>query len=96
MVLSVNGTIPGPPIIANWGDNVVIHVTNKLTNNGTSIHWHGMRQNFTNEYDGTSAITECPGVPNQRVTYRWRAVQYGTAWYHSHYNLQAFEGVFGT
>lgn len=34
-VLTVNGSIPGPTIEANWGDTVVIHVTNSLTANGT-------------------------------------------------------------
>jgi len=29
-----NGSIPGPTIEANWGDDIVIHVTNKLKNNG--------------------------------------------------------------
>jgi FtsP/CotA-like multicopper oxidase with cupredoxin domain len=33
-VLTFNGTIPGPAIIANWGDTLVIHVTNSLANNG--------------------------------------------------------------
>ncbi|KAB8302434.1 hypothetical protein EYC80_005846 [Monilinia laxa] len=42
--INFNGTIPGPQITADWDDNVIVHVTNKLTNNETSIHWHGMRQ----------------------------------------------------
>ena len=29
------------------------------------------------------------------MTYTWRATQYGSSWYHSHYALQAWEGVFG-
>lgn len=43
-VMAVNGTIPGPTLFANWGDNVVVHVTNHLEQalNGSSIHWHGM------------------------------------------------------
>jgi len=42
--LTFNGTVPGPAIIADWGDTLVIHVTNNLKENGTSIHWHGLRQ----------------------------------------------------
>jgi hypothetical protein len=40
--MTVNGTIPGPTIIANWGDNIIVHVTNNLaaSHNGTSIHWY--------------------------------------------------------
>ncbi|KAK7946816.1 uncharacterized protein PG986_011137 [Apiospora aurea] len=33
-VMAFNGSIPGPTIEADWGDNVIIHVTNKLMNNG--------------------------------------------------------------
>lgn len=29
------------------------------------------------------------------MTYEWRATQYGTSWYHSHYSLQAWNGVIG-
>jgi hypothetical protein len=32
------------------GDKLVIHVTNNLQHNGTTIHWHGMRQLGTVEY----------------------------------------------
>lgn len=37
IVLTVNGSVPGPTIIADWGDNVIVHVHNALENNGTSI-----------------------------------------------------------
>ena len=96
-VMAVNGTIPGPTIFADWGDTVVIHVTNSLHNakNGTSIHWHGIRQNYTNGNDGVVSITQCPTAPGSTITYKWRATQYGSSWYHSHIGLQAWEGVFG-
>ncbi|KAI0133724.1 multicopper oxidase [Xylariales sp. AK1849] len=96
MVLTVNGQFPGPTIEANWGDWVVVHVTNSLTENGTSIHWHGIRQSFTSEQDGVASITQCPVAPGDSMTYRWRATQYGHSWYHSHYALQAWNGVIGT
>lgn len=37
-VLSFNGSVPGPAIIANWGDEIVVRVTNNLEYNGTAIH----------------------------------------------------------
>jgi FtsP/CotA-like multicopper oxidase with cupredoxin domain len=92
----VNGTFPGPTIIANWGDTVTIHVTNNLgVVNGSSIHWHGIRQNYTNQNDGVASITQCPNAPGTTETYTWRATQYGSSWYHSHWALQAWNGVLG-
>ncbi|CZR70195.1 related to laccase precursor [Phialocephala subalpina] len=110
-VLLVNGTFPGPTIIANWGDTVgsipfinpwngyllskVVHLYNGLTNNGTGIHFHGIRQNFTTQNDGVPSVTQCPLAPGESITYTWRATQYGHTWYHSHFALQAWEGVLG-
>lgn len=94
-VLTVNGSIPGPTIEADWGDEVIVHVTNSLTANGSSIHFHGIRQNYTNPSDGVVSITQCPTAPGDSVTYKWRATQYGSSWYHSHFAYQAYEGVFG-
>ncbi|OCK84645.1 multicopper oxidase [Lepidopterella palustris CBS 459.81] len=93
--LLVNGQMPGPTIEVNWGDTVVVTVNNKMTNNGTSIHFHGVRQNFTNEYDGVPSITQCPIAPGESMTYTWVATNYGSSWYHSHFAIQAWEGVLG-
>lgn len=41
------------------------------------------------------SITQCPTAPGESMTYTWRATQYGSSWYHSHFALQAWEGVFG-
>ncbi|OAA53169.1 Multicopper oxidase, type 3 [Cordyceps fumosorosea ARSEF 2679] len=92
-----NGMVPGPTIEADWGDTVVVHVSNNLTlaQNGTSIHFHGIRQNYTNEMDGVTAITQCPVHAGGSMTYKWRATQYGTSWYHSHIGLQAWDGASG-
>lgn len=91
----VNGQMPGPTIEANWGDTVVVKVNNKLTANGTSIHFHGIRQLNTSEYDGVPSITQCPIAPGDSFTYKFVATNYGTSWYHSHYAIQAWMGVFG-
>ncbi|CAJ2508541.1 Uu.00g135670.m01.CDS01 [Anthostomella pinea] len=95
VVLIVNGSVPAPTIFANWGDHLVIHVHNALADNGTSLHWHGLRQNSTNQHDGVASITQCPVAPGDSITYRFRAEQYGHSWYHSHFALQAWNGVFG-
>lgn len=94
--MTINGSIPGPTLFADWGDEVVVHVTNSLTNNnGSSIHFHGIRQNYTNQNDGVVSVTQCPQAPGTTLTYRWRATEYGSSWYHSHFALQAWEGIFG-
>jgi FtsP/CotA-like multicopper oxidase with cupredoxin domain len=93
--LTINGTFPGPTIEADWGDTIVVHVINSAVLNGTSIHWHGIRQNYTNADDGVASITQCPSPPGSTVTYRWKATQYGSSWYHSHFSLQAWNGVVG-
>ncbi|THH20196.1 hypothetical protein EW146_g1116 [Bondarzewia mesenterica] len=69
-MLVVNGMYPGPTIEANQGDRLVINVRNNLQN-ATSIHWHGLFQNGTNYYDGTSGITQCGIPPGQSLTYKY-------------------------
>ena len=57
----INGSYPGPTIRGNWGDHFEITVHNQLLNdNGTSIHWHGLRQLHTNYADGVAGVTQCP------------------------------------
>ncbi|KAI0416031.1 L559a mutant of Melanocarpus Albomyces laccase [Xylaria grammica] len=91
----INGMYPGPTITADWGDTVSVTVTNNLTFNGTSIHWHGLRQLGTNLQDGTNGITDCPIPPGGSKTYTFRLTQYGTTWYHSHFSSQYANGIFG-
>ncbi|KAK4443526.1 Cupredoxin [Podospora aff. communis PSN243] len=94
-MMTVNGQYPGPTITANWGDNVHVRVCNHLPSNGTSIHFHGIRQLHTNYADGATSQTECPIAPGDCHTYRWKATQHGTGWYHSHYSIQYADGVLG-
>ena len=54
----INGTYPGPLIEADWGDLLNITVISRLSNhNGTSIHWHGIRQLNTVWQDGIAGVT---------------------------------------
>lgn len=82
-------------ILTRLGDNVVVHVTNNMKDNGTSVHWHGMRQLNTNQYDGVPGVTQCPIAPGQSFTYKFQAIQYGSSWYHSHFSLQYTDGLYG-
>jgi len=45
--------------------------------------------------DGAGGVTECPIPPGKSKTHTFRAVQYGTAWYHSHFSGQYGNGVLG-
>lgn len=33
-----------------------------MQDNGTAIHWHGLRQLNNNEFDGVPGVTQCPIV----------------------------------
>lgn len=94
-VLAVNGQIPGPTIEANWGDTISVQVFNDMQTNGTSLHWHGLRQLHSNDQDGTNGVTECALAPGDSKTYTFQATEYGTSWYHSHFSAQYGDGVQG-
>ncbi|RMZ78737.1 hypothetical protein DV737_g3767, partial [Chaetothyriales sp. CBS 132003] len=66
-----------------------------MRSNATSVHWHGVWQRGSVEYDGVPGVTQCPIPPGKTFTYKFRAYQYGTTWYHSHVNLQITNGLFG-
>ncbi|KAK6393792.1 hypothetical protein LTR65_002169 [Meristemomyces frigidus] len=84
----INGSYPGPEL-------EVVHVTNKIPNLGTTIHWHGIRQFGTNDMDGVNGVTQCPIAANQEYTYNMSVQQYGHTWYHSHYQTQYSDGLAG-
>ncbi|KAL5116583.1 laccase, multicopper oxidase, benzenediol:oxygen oxidorectuctase [Pleosporales sp. CAS-2024a] len=91
----INGQYPGPLIRAKWGDTIVVNVKNNLQHNGTGIHWHGLRQLNSCQHDGVPGVTECPIAPGKTRQYRFRATQFGTSWYHSHWSAQYGDGVLG-
>ncbi|KAK3985882.1 putative laccase precursor [Cladorrhinum sp. PSN332] len=91
----INGQFPGPTITADWGDYIVVNVYNDMQDNGTSIHWHGIRQVGEANQDGANGVTECPIPPGFSKTYDFHVTQYGTSWYHSHYSNQYGNGVVG-
>ncbi|KAI4200170.1 MAG: hypothetical protein LQ350_004131 [Teloschistes chrysophthalmus] len=91
-VLNLDGKVfnkqyPGP-----W---IQITVKNNLKYNGTTVHWHGIRQLHSLEMDGVPGVSQCPIAPGDSYTYRFLATQYGTSWYHSHYSLQYGDGLAG-
>ena len=91
----VNDAFPGPEIEANWGDWIEVNVVNNLDNEGTTIHWHGLLHKTTPWFDGVPSVHQCPIAPGKNFTYRFRADQYGTSWWHSHYSAQYTAGAYG-
>ncbi|KAH8590547.1 probing oxygen channels in Melanocarpus Albomyces laccase [Bisporella sp. PMI_857] len=83
-------------LINDWGDRISVTVVNQLRNNGTSIHWHGIRMLRNCINDGANGVTECPIPPGRSKTYTFLAEQYGTSWYHSHFSSQYGNGVVGS
>ncbi|KAF2255604.1 multicopper oxidase [Trematosphaeria pertusa] len=95
-VMLINNQFPGPVIRASWGDTLVVNVKNSLADNGTGIHWHGIRQLNSCQHDGVPGVTECPIAPGKSRQYVFKCTQFGTSWYHSHWSAQYSEGTLGT
>ena len=57
---------------------------NNLGNESTTLHFHGIHQNGTNNMDGVSMVTQCPVPPGHSYVYNFTITQNGTYWYHSH------------
>jgi len=91
----INGQYPGPVLTADWGDYVVVNVKNSLQNNGTGLHFHGVRMLNSCGSDGVNGITQCPIAPGSSMTYNFQVTQFGTSWYHSHFSSQYGDGVVG-
>lgn len=83
-VVGVNNQWPLPIIEVDRGDQLVVNVHNGLGDKNTTIHFHGMYQNGTNEMDGPSMVTQCPIPPGADFTYNFTVNQNGTYWYHCH------------
>ena len=93
--IAVNGLIPGPTLVVNHNQTVIIEVTNMLINKEVTIHWHGQFQNNTPWMDGVDHITQCPIPTYASFQYIFKAAPSGTMWYHSHVGTQRSEGLFG-
>jgi len=64
-VIGINGKWPPPALEATVGERITVIVNNKLGNETTSIHWHGIRQFQSGTMDGPSAVTQCPIPPSE-------------------------------
>ncbi|KAL6338730.1 hypothetical protein AAG906_023879 [Vitis piasezkii] len=111
MVITINGQSPGPTILAEEGDTVIVELTNSLLTENVAIHWHGIRQIGTPWFDGTEGVTQCPILPGDTFTYEYKVDRYyfqlsddiilwcmqpGTYLYHAHYGMQREAGLYGS
>jgi FtsP/CotA-like multicopper oxidase with cupredoxin domain len=53
--LTVHGQYLGPLVEANWEDWILWKITNELTDEGATLHAHGLFQTETSWYDGVPA-----------------------------------------
>ncbi|WP_445664707.1 copper resistance system multicopper oxidase [Fodinibius sp. AD559] len=90
--IGINGTVPGPLIRLQEGQDVLLRVTNELEDS-TSIHWHGILLPF--QMDGVPGVSFDGIAPGETFEYRYPVRQNGTYWYHSHSGLQEQLGHYG-
>jgi len=92
-VWAFNGQVPGPFIEAHVGDVLEVRLTNRLPE-PTTLHWHGLR--LPAAMDGTDMV-QAPIVPGGTFTYRFKLLDAGTFWYHTHSNepVQLERGLYG-
>ena len=89
-----NETVPGPMLLAEKGDKLVIRVMNNLPEQ-TVIHWHGIQ--LQAEMDGTDSV-QTPIAPGEEFEYSFIVPDAGTFWYHAHQNetVQMERGMYGS
>jgi len=90
-----NGSVPGPEIRVQEGEDVKIILKNELKDPVT-IHWHGIP--VPNSMDGIPGVTMNAVQPGDIFTYEFNATVPGTYWYHSHQDgvNQVDKGLYGS
>ncbi|XP_077213458.1 L-ascorbate oxidase-like [Tasmannia lanceolata] len=96
LVIAVNGKSPGPTILAQAGDMIIVNLKNGLITENVAVHWHGIRQIGTPWSDGTEGVTQCPILPGDTFQYKFVVDRPGTYLYHAHYGMQREAGLYGS
>ena len=93
--LTFDGKSPGPELRVKQGDLVEVVLRNDDVEDGVTIHWHGI--DLPNAEDGVAGVTQNAVLPGASYTYRFRAEQVGTFWYHTHQvsSTEVRRGLFG-
>lgn len=72
MVIAINETIPGSPIVVYKGQKIIVHVKKNLLSDTVTIYWHGLHQKGTPFMDGVGYISQCPIAAGQSFTYQFK------------------------
>lgn len=91
--ITVNQSLPAPTLRWREGDTVGVRVRNALTDQPTSVHWHGLL--LPANMDGVPGMSFDGIAPGQEYHYRFALRQSGTYWYHSHSMFQEQSGLYG-
>lgn len=95
-VMTCNGEFPWPDIRVKHGDRVQVYLTNGFDDRNTTLHFHGLFQNGTNQMDGPDMVTQCPIAPGDTYLYNFTVDHnLGSYWYHSHTNGEYQDGMRG-
>lgn len=86
--MGANGSLLGPTLIMDKGDQVSITVSNQLQDQ-TTIHWHGMHVSPLND-GGPHTVIQPGGTWNPQFEVMDRA---GLNWYHPHLHMMTNEHV---
>ncbi len=90
--LATNGQIPAPTLLFTEGDTAELFVHNK-TDKTVSFHWHGIL--LPNKFDGVPILTTEVINPGDTYLFKFKIIQHGTYWYHSHTELDEQIGQYG-
>ena len=94
-MLAVNGSVLGPTLEFEEGDDVSVDVVNDVAAPGnssssesgstpaTSVHWHGLDLPGAAWADGVTGITQRAALRGVTFRYRFKAGPVGTHWYHA-------------
>ncbi|CAC5390509.1 unnamed protein product [Mytilus coruscus] len=95
ILITANGTMPGPTIFLYQNQTITILVNNLLINETVTIHWHGIDQLAHPAMDGVAYLSQCPILPGHSFNYTFKPRFGGSYWYHSHVGIQRDMGLYG-
>ncbi|OMP04897.1 Multicopper oxidase, type 1, partial [Corchorus capsularis] len=87
-VITIKGQTPGPTIRAKQNDSIIVELTNSLSTENVSIHWHGIQQ----IQNGTEGVT----LPGTTFKYQFVVDRPGTYLYYAHDGMQREAGLYGS